>query len=88
MTVAMKADEAFDPVDVSLLRAKAVMPEADPGTDLVEQADAGRLHGEGVIGNPNRNDSVDDGRENPEGQSAIRPSDAEFPVNWDASRGD
>ena len=37
MAIAMKANEAFDPVDICLLGAQAVVLEADSVADLVEQ---------------------------------------------------
>src|SRR5450759_3725431 len=38
MPLAVKTDEAFNPVDVSLFSADAVMPKADPVAYLIEQA--------------------------------------------------
>ena len=49
MAIAMKADEVFDPVDIRLLGAEAVVLEADPVADLVEQPRSGGvlMHGLG-----------------------------------------
>jgi hypothetical protein len=38
MTLAMKEDEAFNPVDVGRLRAQAVMPGPKVRTHLIQQA--------------------------------------------------
>jgi hypothetical protein len=37
MAIAMKSNEAFDPVDVHFLGANAVVFDPDAGADLVEQ---------------------------------------------------
>jgi hypothetical protein len=38
MSLAVAPDEAFNPIDVRLLGADAVMPKADPIAYLIEQA--------------------------------------------------
>jgi hypothetical protein len=48
MAIAMKANEAFAPADIRLLGAQAVVLEADPVANLVEQPRSGGVlrHGE------------------------------------------
>ena len=45
MPLAVKTDEAFNPVDVSLFSADTVMPKADPVAYLAEQARGRRRYG-------------------------------------------
>jgi hypothetical protein len=36
MALAMKENEALDPMDVGFLRPQTVVPQADGGSDLIE----------------------------------------------------
>ena len=60
MAIAMKSNEAPNPVDVGLLSANAVMLEAYPRTHEIEQAEA---RGSGLqvrLGRAKSSDLVDD----------------------------
>jgi hypothetical protein len=48
MAIAMKANEAFDPVDIRLLGAQAVVLEADPVANLVDQPRSGGVPRHGL----------------------------------------
>ena len=52
VAVAMKADVAFAPVDVCLLRAEGVVLQADDGANLIEQPRARWIHAGETLGRP------------------------------------
>ena len=50
MTLVKMHDEAFNPIDIGLFRANAVMLDANPGADLVEKLGLNGRRGHGNLG--------------------------------------
>ena len=49
MTLVKMHDEAFNPIDIGLFRANAVMLDANPGADLVEELGLSGRRGHGNL---------------------------------------